>query len=245
MDKELFICYGKISPAMVQGYELVVLEAQHYTSKEIELFKTNNSKVLGYLSVTEVNMSATHYEKIREYTFGQNVNWGSCFIDISDKKAQDILLTIANELVSKGLDGFFLDNLDNASQWGRLKGQKDNLLKLIGRIRQANPSLCIVQNSGLFVANQLKHITDAVVIESVFTDYDFKNKKYGYKYEQERTKIVKELKAFRKSLKKPLIIVEYVDNEVMRKTIETQLKELGFGYFIANIDLQTKPEFTE
>lgn len=245
MDKELFICYGKISPEVVQGYNLVILEAQHYNYEEIAMFKAHNSKVVGYLSITEVHKSATHYEKINEYTFGQNLNWGSCFVDISEKKAQDILLSVSNELTLMGLDGFFLDNLDNASQWGKLKGQEENIVELVKRIRKKNPKSYIIQNSGLFVAKQLHHITDAIVIESVFTDYDFKEKKYGYKSEKYRAKIINELKALKKQINKPILLVEYAGDEVMRRTIEADLKELGFGYFIANIDLQTKPKFID
>ena len=138
LEKELFICYGKIAPETVKGYGLVILEAQHYSTQDIEVFKKHNHKVLAYLSLTEVHKTAVHYSAINPYTLGKNNNWDSYFIDISNNKAKKILLSLITDLSTKGFDGLFLDNLDNVSQWGQLKDKEADLLNLIKRIKRQN-----------------------------------------------------------------------------------------------------------
>ena len=85
LDKELFVCYGKIAPATVQGYDMVIIEAQHYSASEIETFKIYNHRVLAYISLTEVHQTADHFTDIKPFSFGKNENWNSRYIDISNK----------------------------------------------------------------------------------------------------------------------------------------------------------------
>jgi endo-alpha-1,4-polygalactosaminidase (GH114 family) len=244
LDKELFICYGKIAPEAAQGYNMVILEPQHYTSSEIKTFKRYNNKVLGYFSLTEVHHTADHFSKIEPFTFGKNDNWNSSYINISNKKAQDIILESITKLNGKGLDGFFLDNLDNASQWGELKDKKIDLVRLIKEIRKKHKNALLVQNAGLFVSKELKNTTNAILVESVFTLYDFQKKAYDYRDEKSKIKMIKELDYQKRALKKPIILVEYVVDRVMKEVVEADLKDLGYSYFIANIDLQSTPKFT-
>lgn len=244
LDKELFICYGKITPEAAQGYDMVIIEPQLYSASEIKAFKRYNHKVLGYFSLTEVHHTAVHFSGIKAFTFGKNDNWNSSYIDISNKKAQDIILESIAKLAEKGLDGFFLDNLDNASEWGVLKNRKNDLVRLIKEIKRKHKQAILVQNAGLFVSKELKNTTDAILMESVFTLYDFQKKMYGYRDENSKLKMISELDDQKRALKKPIILVEYVADSLMKEVVEADLKDLGYSYFIANIDLQSTPKFT-
>lgn len=237
-EKNLFVCYGKINPEEVKGYATIILEAQYYDTGEIQMFKDNNEQVLGYLSLTEVNESAFFYEDIKPYTYSRNQNWGSCYINLESIKARNVLIDAASKLMEKGISGLFLDNLDNVSKWGKMPNQKTNLLRLIAQLKNGYKSIFLMQNSGLFLDNELRNITDAILVESVYTSYDFSRKQYAISNEADQ-----KLKLLKKIKNKPIFILEYAEDEKMKNEVEKELKKLGHPYFIANMDLQTLPKF--
>ncbi len=241
----LFICYGRIEPSSLIGNELLILESQHYTTEEINLIKRQNKKVLAYLSLTEVNETAFFYHAMEPYILSKNAHWNSGYIDISNQNAQEILIKAADTILSKGFDGLFLDNLDNVGQWGSLAGNDTTLVKLIKQLKMMAPKSFLVQNSGLFLLEQLKHHIDAVVLESLITAYNFETKKYGLRDIRARTTLSKKIKRTIKKVGKPIYLIEYADDLRLKKKAERTLKHLGYPYFIANIDLMAKPKFKD
>ena len=241
-EKKLFVCYGKVSPEEIAGYKVVVIEAQHYIKEEIEVFRKNNDKVLGYLSLGEVHPSAWYFNDMEPYVFSQNKDWGGYYLQFTDTHVQSILLQVISAMMSKNLDGLFLDNLDNFSAWGTLQGQKDQMVNFIHQIKKKYPQIFLMQNRGLFALQELKGATDAVLVESLITMYNFDTKSYGYRDSASRVVLEKELKA-QKKMDIPIYVLEYAESKIMKKAIEHKLNKLGYPYFIANIDLQQVPEF--
>ncbi|WP_298502975.1 endo alpha-1,4 polygalactosaminidase [uncultured Maribacter sp.] len=240
---KLFVCYGKVNPELITGYDLVILESEHYTSSEIAIFNRNNTKVAAYISLTEVNEYASFYKEMAPYTLGKNGIWNSRFIDIKNKKAQEVLLKVINKIKQKGIEGLFLDNLDNVSQWGNLRNQKEEFIALLKRIKVENKNLFLVQNSGLFLAKELKNITNSIVVESVVSAYDFAKKEYAIRDINTQREIVKNLRQAKKIAKKPIYIIEYAETSRMKKMISREAKKIDFSVFVAQIDLQSIPKF--
>ena len=241
LEKELFICYGKIDPEMIIGYGLVIIETQHYTTREINIFKNNNEKVLGYISLTEVNETSFFYNEIKEYTFGKNKNWNSSYLNLSQEKCREVLFRALATIAGKGVDGFFMDNLDNVSQWGELTMQREDLVGFIKELKRRNKKLFLMQNAGMFLLKELEKTTNAILLESVITSYDFEKRSYTYREANEKKQILNQIK---KIQKKALYIVEYAESKEMKEATAYQLKKIGRPYFIANIDLQTIPIFS-
>ncbi len=241
MNKGLFVCYGKTNPKLVKGYDLVILEAAHYNVEEVIIFKENNNRVVAYISLTEVNEAAQFFEDIKPYTLGKNGIWNSWFIDVSLKPAQQIILENIALLKQKGFDGLFLDNIDNVSPWGELKAYKKHLVDFIKQIRTKN--LFLVQNSGLFLGKELNKITDAVLVESVITNYNFKNQQYTFRDDNSKNQLHKAIKKVKRQIKKPIYILEYADTIGMKNKVSKELSSLGFPFFITQINLQSPPQF--
>lgn len=242
-NDNFFICYGKIAPETVKGYHVVIIESQLFTAEEIAVFKKNNQKVVGYISLTEVHPTSTLYADLENFTFGKNEIWNSYYIDISKIQAQKVLLDEVSRMLKKGLDGLFLDNLDNVSEWGVLKSQKDTLVAFIKTINNTWESIYLIQNAGLFVSDELANSTDVILVESVVTLYDFEKKEYAYRAEVEKKNIIKNLKAIKKKNKQTIYILDYANEYAMKTKVENELSTLKMPFFIANIDLQNKPFF--
>ncbi len=242
MDK-LFVCYGKIKPELVKGYELVILESEHYTASEIAIFNQNNKKVVAYISLSEVNENASFYKDIKPYTIGKNKIWNSHYINLKDKKAQKVLVELIYKIKKKGIQGLFLDNLDNVSKWGKLYNQKEDLVHFLKALKKENESLYLVQNAGLFMVKELQNITDAVVVESVISSYNFNTNTYELRDAVTKKQRINDIKLAQQKVNVPFYVIEYAETFKMKKVIEGALKKMKLSAFVGQINLQFIPKF--
>ena len=238
-----FVCYGKINPESIKGYQLVVLESAHYSPSEIAIFNENNTHVVAYISLTEVNKNASFYTDIAPFTFGENTTWNSCFMDLENKNVQRILEEEIRKIKQKGFQGLFIDNVDNVSKWGKLHHQKEAFVSFLKKIKTKHEELYLVQNAGLFLAEELDQVTNAIVVESVVSAYNFNENAYALRDVETKSERINSLKLVRKKTKKPIYLIEYAKTNSMKKTILQELKKLGFKAFISQINLQYFPKF--
>lgn len=243
IDKSLFVCYGKLDPSTIRGYDLVVLESAQFNANDIRVFKENNEKVLAYVSLTEVNENSFLFDALKPYCFGKNTVWGSKFINITDKRARQIVLKHIDRIEQKGFDGLFMDNLDNVSIWGKLKEKEEDLILLLRSIRHEYPRFYLCQNSGLSLDEEVLQISDAVVVESLVTNYDFQNNKYTLRENQAKKEILSNIRAIQRIVDKPIYILEYADDSKMRTTVTKELLRYGFPFYITQINLQLPSKF--
>jgi hypothetical protein len=241
----VLVCYGKLDPETIKGYSYVILEAQHYNIYELRKIKSQNEKVLAYISLGEVNGNAVHYDLLKNNTLGKNEIWDSYYINLKSEKTIDILMGIISEKLEMGYDGFFLDNIDNFNSFGTQPDQKPELLTLMRKIHETWPKHTFLQNAGLEMVSETAPYVDAIIIESIASDYTFNDKNYKLRDEQGFQNYVEKLKAIKKDYHLPVILIEYADTVALRDAIEKRIKPLGFDYFIGNISLQTIPEFTK
>src|SRR6478672_3295910 len=90
----VLVCYGRLSPESIKGYTYVILESQHYSIYEIKRIKSQNEKVLAYISLGEVNGNAAHYNLLKDSTLGKNDIWDSYYLNLKAEKTSQILLDI-------------------------------------------------------------------------------------------------------------------------------------------------------
>lgn len=239
----VLVCYGKLNPETTKGYKYLIVESKHYFPSNIRVFKSQNEKVLAYISLGEVNENAPHYDDLKKLTLGKNKIWNSHYLDLSKKKTIETLMLIVDELFEKGYDGLFLDNFDNYTIHGPQKNQKAGIIELMQLIKKKYPKKMFIQNAGLELLPDTNSSVDAVAVESVATDYDFKTQKYGLKKQDQFEKYLSELDKVHLAYKIPVIIIEYADSERLVTQIKERLDNSKHDYFIGNIDLQTVPKF--
>ena len=240
----VLVCYGRLSPESIKGYTYVILESQFYNIYEIKKIKSQNEKVLAYISLGEVNGNASHYNQLKDNTLGKNEIWDSYYLNLKSEKTSKILLDIIGNTLEMGYDGFFLDNIDNFTSFGPQPDQKAELLALLKTIHQKYPEQTFLQNAGLEMISETASYVDAVIIESIATNYTFNDKVYRLREETDYQNYITKLNEIRKTYKLPIILIEYADTAALRDAVQKRIKNLGFEYFIGKIDLQTVPEFS-
>lgn len=242
-DKGLLVCYGKLDPSSIKGYEIVILEAGHYSKADILRFRENNKKVVAYISLTEINKSAVNFNDLLPFTIGTNEIWKSCYINLREDKARSILLAMVKALVDKGFNGLFMDNMDNVSTWGPLSEQSPELIALVKEIRIAHEDLFLMQNAGLSLTADLNGITNAILVESLFSLYDFDTKKYGLRDSIGTEQLLRTIKGLRKSYPNSIYVLEYANTMKIKTLLTKKLDSVKLGYYVSQIDLQDMAKF--
>lgn len=242
-DENILICYGKVDVTQIKNYDLLILEPNHYTKKEITLLKKFNTKVIAYISLTEVNKNARNYNDFEKVILKDNLNWNSSYIDLKNKYAQNLIKTQVKKLIEKGFNGLFLDNIDNVGLHGPHPEMKLELVSIIKFINKNYPDIYIVQNSGLDVLEETHSYIDHIAKESVFTDYNFQKKEYKLRAKKDYSVLFKQLKTLGKKYKKPIFCIEYTDSLRLKTKILRRIKRANFSCFIGTIDLQAIPNY--
>ncbi len=240
---QVLVCYGHIAPDKIKNYVYVILEPKHYSKSDVAEIKKNNSNVVAYISLGEVNENAVHYNDLKKLTLGKNKLWNSHYIDFENPRTSEILDKIVSRTIKTGYDGMFLDNLDNFGIYGPQKSQRDAAINYVKALKSKNPNKIFIQNAGLSLLPETAKYVDAVLIESVATSYDFKNKKYQLSCSEHFKTMMNTLKDIHRTYNLPIIVVEYADTQALHDKVVDRIISSGFSYFIGTINLQTVPNY--
>jgi len=239
----VLFCYGKTNPIVVKDYKYVILESKHYNSKDVKIIRSQNDKVFAYISLGEINESSTHFTDLKKQTIGKNDIWNSHYIDLSSKKANTILMEMVDQIFAYGYDGLFLDNIDNFTIHGPQKDQADELINLISAIKEKYPKKAFIQNAGLDLVERTSRYIDLIAIESIATDYSFKDKKCNLRDKAKFEANLSRINTISATYSIPFILIEYADSKELVELVKKRVEPTGFDFFIGTIDLQTIPKF--
>ena len=239
----VLVCYGRLEPEVIKGYSYVILESHYYTIYEIQKIKSQNEKVIAYISLGEINANSQYFDLLKENSFGKNETWNSYYLNLRSERTIEILKEMVKNTLAIGFDGLFLDNIDNFSSYGPQSQQKAEMIGLLKMMRDENPTHILIQNSGIGLIDETAPFVNAVVMESVASNYTFEDKNYKLRNKNEFDDFIKKLRLIRKKYKLPIILIEYADTNELHNAIIKRIKPFRFHYFIGNIDLQTIPIF--
>ena len=240
-EKQVLFNYGDFYPKEVSGYEILIIESAHFDSEDIAVLKQNNKTVLGYVSLGEVNEAAAHYPKIKDFTLGKNEIWNSHILDIENDETREALIEIFDYNMKKGLDGMFLDNIDNYTEFGPTPEKKEGLLQFLQLINIVHPNIHLMQNAGVSIIKDTNHYINSVAKESIASDYDFNSKNYQLRNNEVFNSLLNELSVEYKKYEIPLVLIEYADTPELKEAIKERLDQTPWPYFIGKIELQSIP----
>ena len=242
-QESVFICYGKLNPNSVMGYQYVIVEAGFYNSIQVQGFKNNNDAVFAYLSLGEVNTYSKIYERLKMTFVGKNDNWDSFLLNLDLEKTKTVLSETIDEFIKLGYNGIFFDNLDNFGIHGKQTAQKNSLIAFIKNMKSKYPNHLFIQNAGLEFIDLTYPLIDAVLVESVASCFDFENKTYHLRSEEDFDFRLNQINTIRNQYKTPVLVVEYANSQTRYDSIAERLLPTAIPFFVGAIDLQTQPNF--
>ncbi len=218
--------------------DIIVIEGQSFTKKQIKKLKEDGRKVYGYLDAGSLETYRPYYKKFKHLRLDPYENWpDEYWVDVSDVSWQDYIgRKIAGKLADKGVDGFFIDNCDVYSVYNEKNRFYKGLVSIMKKLRKFDKDI-IINGGDVFVKRLIKEkntdLIDAINQETVFSrivDYDddvFAAQKAKEKwYYKDYIKKVK-----KKGLK--VFLLEYTTDNAVKKKIDSYCKKNGFRYYIS------------
>lgn len=169
-------------------YDLIVVDADGFTAAEIRSLKSKGAKVLTYLNIGAIENSRSYYPAAKRsgLLLGKYDNWpGEYWVAAQKEEWKEVILGLATVMHAKGVDGFWVDNLDimytaeEEYKWGKtdLAALYTNLQNILAGLHAEG--YVMINGGDVFVSRAIKaHQTanfDGVNQETVITciqDYD-------------------------------------------------------------------------
>jgi len=242
-----WICYYQSNlPKETPRYDLYIFDSTYFPN--LMPIKAQGSSVIGYISLGEVTATSSYFPKVKndKLIIDENENWPGAFrINIKNKKWHNFVINVLMpNIIAKGFDGIFIDTIDTAEYLEndkKISGSIKGAVSLIKKIRKKYPDIIIVLNNGLTLTDKVGRYIDAIVVEDIYTLYDFKDKKYQLatpKWTAERLIPIKE---FQEKFGKPVLSLDYLrtNQRKMIQKVTNLAKSEGFVPYITDINLKT------
>jgi len=190
-----WVVYYAASPeaaADLARFDVVVLDPHGHPP--FPLVKRHGSLLLTYVSLGEVHTSHPAYAAIaaEPWVLSANPNWPDARrLDVRASTYERWLLDrVVPAALAGPVNGLFLDTADTAldlerREPRRFEGTAHALERVLVEMKRRNPRTLLMINGGLPIVERLATVLDAVALESIWTDYDFKSKAYRIRADDE------------------------------------------------------------
>ena len=112
-DYGVFLNADASSLERFKTYETIVIDAQYFTKRDIELLHQNGTVVYTYLNIGSIENFREYYTTYAELAIGEYEHWEEEeWVDVANPDWQKFIGQLSQELYEKGVDGFFIDNCD-------------------------------------------------------------------------------------------------------------------------------------
>ena len=95
-------------------YETIVIDAQYFTKRDIELLHQNGTVVYTYLNIGSIENFREYYTTYAELAIGEYEHWEEeQWVDVANPRLAEVYKdSFLRNYIEKGVDGFFIDNCD-------------------------------------------------------------------------------------------------------------------------------------
>lgn len=236
----VFIGVNPSNLSKLYDYSAVVIDAAYFSADEIKQLHNKKVKVYSYINLGSIENFRSYYSEFEKIALGNYENWpDEKWIDVSKKEWQDYFVDVlAKELVDKGVDGFFIDNIDVYAKYKTsaiYKGILSVLQNLNTKYR-----LPIILNGGyeFIMAAQknkieLKTLFYGVNQESVFSHVNFETNTFIRNNVNDRKFVLQYLNSL-KALGIKIYLTEYTQSVPLINEIRTYCKKNNFTYYISS-----------
>lgn len=223
-------------------YETVIIDGQYFSKEKIADLHAHGQTVYSYLNIGSLENFRDYYDAYADLTLGAYENWEEeAWIDVSEGAWQEKILTLADELLEKGIDGFFIDNCDVYYVYPTEEIYA-GVTKILRDLMDYDKPVII--NGGDSFVTQYRNlegsasdIMTGVNQESVFSCIDFENGTFGENGDTDRAYFQEYIEACAAD-GCDVYLLEYTTKKSLIAQIESYCADQGFTYYITDsIDL--------
>ncbi len=160
------------------AFDLVVVDGEEVTERQVRRLRRHGAIVLGYLSVGTIESYRWWHRAATPFKLELWDDWGEWYADVSRPGFRDLIASrVAPSMLSKGLDGLFLDNTDMIETH---PAQRDGMEALVARLARKvhrRDKLLFAQNGDSTIGPTLRYY-DGWNREDVSWTYDFDREQY-------------------------------------------------------------------
>ncbi len=219
----------------IKGYKVVVLDAEYFSKSQIKQILKRNQKVYSYLNVGALEKFRKVYPRFKQKTLGEYKEWNELWMDVSDKGWQHYITAQARVLADKGVDGFFIDNLDVYYHYQKPEIY-NGIVKILDQISSLKKQV-MINGGDVFVQRMIKNgdlrgKVHGIFQETVFTSINFENETYGRQNPEDKKYFQNYVeRSSRYGLK--VVLIEYGASRQLAQEIKLYCTQHGFDYYLA------------
>lgn len=237
-DYGVFLNADASSLERFKKYDLIVIDAQYFTKKDIESLHQNGTKVYTYLNIGSVENFREYYKTYEKFTIGKYEHWDEeKWVDVSVPAWQKFIEQLSKKLFEKGVDGFFIDNCD-VYYYAPRKSIFEGLTAILQNIMTLKKAV-IINGGDTYVTEyrerygSVDHIMTGVNQESVWSGIDFDKGTFNEQTRETREYYSKYLEAC-KADGMEVYLLEYTTNPKLIQKIKEYCKEQDFHFYISS-----------
>jgi polysaccharide biosynthesis protein PelA len=223
-------------------HDLVVIDGETAPSALIDHLRDRGVIVLGYLSVGTIEPGRSWYPRLKPFRLDHWSDWDEWFARVSSARFRDLITDdIAPDVIARGFDGLFLDNVDMIEGHPKQRDGMEALVRALADLVHERGGLLFAQN-GEDVIEPLLSVLDGWNREDVSTAYDFNRERYG---RQNPRDVKRAQRALRHLADAGLFVTttDYVasgDHDGERRALRSAC-EAGAVPYVSDIELQRLP----
>ncbi len=159
-------------------FDLVVVDGVEARRSQVRALRDRGKVVLAYVSVGTIERYRSWYRSARPYRLDLWGDWGEWYADTSRAGFRRLITRrVAPNILRKGFDGLFLDNVDMIGDHPRQRRGMHRLVAALGRMVHRRDGYLFAQNGEGVIGPMLGHL-DGWNREDVSRTYSFERRRY-------------------------------------------------------------------
>ena len=237
-DYGVFLNADASSLERFKMYETIVIDAQYFTKRDIELLHQNGTVVYTYLNIGSIENFREYYTTYAELAIGEYEHWEEEeWVDVANPDWQKFIGQLSQELYEKGVDGFFIDNCD-VYYYDLHESAFEGITAILQNMMTFGKAV-IINGGDTYVAEYrerygaIDQIMTGVNQESVWSSIDFDSGTFREQTSETRDYFCKYLETC-KADGVEVYLLEYTTNQKLIQKIKEYCKEQDFHFYISN-----------
>jgi len=234
----VFLGVDKKDFKKIRDYGLIVIDADYLTKDDIKtLKKQGNKKIFSYINIGSLEKFRSYYDNFKDITLENYENWDDeKWVDVTNKRWKAHISNLSKKLKSKGIDGYFIDNMDVYYHYNSPKVYS-SLLEILAEMKKTGLP-CIVNGGDTFISKaldekKLENLVYGVNQETVLSKIDFENKTFLTSSKDTRKYFENYVKKCKNNGLK-VYLTEYTRDEKLKKEIRRFCEKNGYNYYISS-----------